>query len=468
MRILDCDDSSDLSESDEHSEDEGLVRRRGTLPSFPSENSEPLENLTWKDYESDALKYYHNGKYDEALYLYRKAAHVSTTLPETSPTRPEVNVPSREPILLPILMWSNCVACRLQIGTVSHACAAVIEAERMLDLLIRAMEADHISQEHQQLLAKSKVRLASAFTATADSTKRNQACQLLQTAICLLQRQLPHTTFYTTGNTLRIARDLLRQQLCLEPPLSQPIHSRWIDDIDDCSALYLDSHPTSPQDPEESARRESSPAELSVGAPETVWLPRNWISRIAFQFPWLHNVTFVTRRRVLIALLFVGLACANVSRIHERSLHRDSRGHCHVWGGLDMGPCPPLLGNYLEDNAYAQFRKSTSGYAVTNSRQHRRKDDLSSDDRRTRNRERRAQSRQRRRAARKPRKNRWPSYHRSFFSGTRLMSGLLGSVLAGLILGYVAQQRFGFPVMVFPFVGADNVVRMVGTGAITW
>jgi tetratricopeptide (TPR) repeat protein len=116
-------------------------------------NASPTASSSWMHHKEQGRVYYVDGQYDEALASYRAALN------------PVLECPATEAQIL----RSNVVACRLKLGGVAQAAAAVQDAKQCIHL--------------NPAWAKGHVRLASAYVALGGHS--NDACNALQTAIRL-------------------------------------------------------------------------------------------------------------------------------------------------------------------------------------------------------------------------------------------------------------------------------------------
>ena len=128
---------------------------------YPNVNASPAAS-SWLQHKQQGRVSYESGQYEEALASYRAALN------------PEYECPAIEAQIL----RSNVVACRLKLGGVAQADAAVQDAKQCIAL--------------NPSWAKGHVRLASAYIALGGGHS-NDACNALQTALRLdPSNQLAH------------------------------------------------------------------------------------------------------------------------------------------------------------------------------------------------------------------------------------------------------------------------------------
>jgi tetratricopeptide (TPR) repeat protein len=269
---------------------------------YPNPNASPAAS-SWPQHKQQGRVYYESGQYEEALASYRAALN------------PEYECPATEAQIL----RSNVVACRLKLGGVAQAAAAVQDAKQCIAL--------------NPAWAKGHVRLASAYIALGGGHS-NDACNALQTALRLdpsnqLARQM-------------LIRELRRDHTITDtatPPSAPP------EEEDDGVAGSQEDHTggafrqrPQPQD-EQPPYQDQAPVDDSLSLRERIQFYRIRVQS------WYQAQNEQFKLALSVMLVVLALYVAFGGRF-----------------GLEysFSNTPTRRGNYGAGNAYDQYRKSYS------------------------------------------------------------------------------------------------------------
>lgn len=272
-------------------------------------NASPAAS-SWLQHKQQGRAYYESGEYEEALASYRAALN------------PELECPATEAQTL----RSNVVACRLKLGGVAQAAAAVQDAKQCI--------------AQNPAWAKGHVRLASAYIAL-EGVHSNDACNALQTALRL-------------DPSNQLARQMLMRELRRDHTTNDTATpSAPLEEEDDD---FVGSHEDTtggaafrqrPQPQDESPYQDQAPIDDSLSLRERIQFysiqVRSWYQAQSEQF------------KVALRVMFVMLA-----------LYVAFGGRF----GLEyaFSKTPTSRGNYGAGNAYDQYRQNYG--ASTNHHHH--------------------------------------------------------------------------------------------------
>lgn len=251
------------------------------------------DNLTsWRSLKNQGNQAFARGEYQQALDSYKTALAAELEAPR-----------AERQILL-----SNLVACRLKLGGLTHATAAVEEAKECVEL--------------NPSWSKAHVRLASAYIAKGGHS--NDACNALQTALRL-----------DPGNA--IARQMLIRELRRDHAGASAASPDGLDGVETTSTTG--GVPPPPQNP-------NFVPDNGDRVDDTLSLTERFQLTMAQFYMWYSNqsndVKSLLKAIVVIVILYVAFG----GRFGLESLGSSGRSS---------------QGNYGHGNAYDQFQRRTSG-----------------------------------------------------------------------------------------------------------